>query len=79
MKTTVVRKACLYWLMPHSQCKASGNKERIIISMLSAIQQSPTIKLRIIWNRPNPMLFTAWVTVKVSSGTCEAENCIATV
>ena len=43
--------------------------DRIIISMLSAIQQSPTTKLSTIWNLPKPMLLMAWVTVKVSSGT----------
>ena len=69
MKTMVVRKACRYWLIPHSQCKARGRMERIIISMLSAIQQRPTTKLSTIWNLPKPMLLMAWVTVKVSSGT----------
>ena len=43
--------------------------ESIIISILSAIQHNPTMKLSTIWNFPNPMLLTAWVTVKVSSGT----------
>ena len=69
MKTMVVRKACRYWLIPHSQWRARGRMERIIISMLSAIQQRPTTKLSTIWNLPKPMLLMAWVTVKVSSGT----------
>ena len=55
--------------MPHSHWRARGRIDKIIISMLSAIQQSPTMMLSTTWNLPNPMLLTAWVTVKVSSGT----------
>ena len=68
-KTTVVKKACLYWLTPHSQCKAGDKILKIMISMESAIQQRPVTKLRMIWNFPNPRALTAWVTVKESSGT----------
>ena len=69
MKTTVVRKACLYWLTPHSQCRAGDKILRIITSMESAIQQRPVTKLRMIWNLPKPRALTAWETVKESSGT----------
>ena len=68
-KTTVVKKACLYWLTPHSQCKAGDKMLKIITSMESAIQQRPVTKLRMIWNFPNPSALTAWVTVNESSGT----------
>ena len=34
INTIVVRKACLYWFIPHSQCRARGRMDRIIISML---------------------------------------------
>ena len=68
-KTTVVKKACLYWLTPHSQCKAGDKMLKIMTSMESAIQQRPVTKLRIIWNFPNPNALTACVTVNESSGT----------
>ena len=79
MNTMVVRKACLYWSIPHSQCRARGRMERIIISMESAIQHSPTTRLSRIWNRPNPMELTACVTVNVSSGTTPLQWSISNV
>ena len=44
-KTTVVRKAWLYWLRPHAQCRAGDRMLRIITSIESAIQHSPVRKL----------------------------------
>lgn len=50
---------------------------RIIISMLSAIQHRPTMKLKMIWKRPKPILLTAWVTVNMSSGTTPLEAAVS--
>ena len=69
MKTTVVSRACLYLPMPHWHVMLMGSTDKIIISMLSAIQHSPTTMDNRIWKRPKPIELTAWVTVKVSSGT----------
>lgn len=39
---------------------------KMVISMLSAIQQIPVKNDSFTWNLPNPKALTAWVTVKVS-------------
>ena len=39
---------------------------RIIISMLSVIQQSPVSSDKNTWNFPNPKASMAWETLKVS-------------
>lgn len=48
------------------QCKAGDKIDNIVISILSAIQQSPVHKDNLTWNQPKPKALTACVTVNVS-------------
>lgn len=64
--TMVVVNACWYLVMCQSQCRAGPRTLRMVISIESAIQQSPTHSDSFIWNQPNPNAFTACVTVYVS-------------
>ena len=57
----VVSIACLYWLMPQSQCKAGLKMLKIITSIESAIQHSPVTKLN--WTEKIFSKFPNWTTV----------------
>lgn len=48
------------------QWRAGDSIDRMVISMLSAIQHSPVHRDSLTWNQPKPRVFTAWVTVNVS-------------
>lgn len=65
-KTMVVVSACWYRVMPQSQCSAGPSTLNMVISIESAIQQSPTHSESFTWNQPKPNAFTACVTVYVS-------------
>lgn len=67
IELTVVTSACWYRDILHSQCKARDKILKIVISILSAIQQSPVNKDSLAWNLPNPKALTAWETVNVSA------------
>lgn len=66
-KTTVVTIACWYLLIPQSQCSAGPRTDKIVISIESDIQHSPTKSESFTWNHPKPSALTACATVKVSA------------
>lgn len=65
-KLTVVARACWKSVICHSYCKVGDKMLNMVVSMLSAIQQSPVNSDNFTWNLPNPKASTAWATVYVS-------------
>lgn len=57
------------------QCKAGDKMDKIVISMLSAIQHNPVHSDNLTWNHPKPNAFTACVTVNVSASLRHLETC----